>query len=225
MKPDSQLDDNLRKLILAAAPVQGRPEFKKALFDKLVHVVSTRERTASHRPAVWQAAWRHPALYAGLSAAAVLLIAFLFLHVERLAPDASPFFASLPETSRVGQGKPYGLPQGGSSVADAAMEDKMALASQGSAKMPRGLLRGASQAASIRHSSSPAGALVEDDALNGMLKEIKIPTQPGLSVKPLGWEIKPPRPCGWEIKPPRPCGWDVKPLADNGRNPFAGDQS
>ncbi|MBU1932121.1 EamA family transporter [Patescibacteria group bacterium] len=61
----------------------------------------------------------------------------------------SPFFASKPcglacNAMRSIAGR---LPQGGSSVTDAAMEDKMAfLASQGSAKMPRGLPRGASLA-------------------------------------------------------------------------------
>ena len=49
--------------------------------------------------------------------------------------NISPFFAR----------KSCGFPQGGSSVTKAAMEDKTAfVASQGSAKMPRGLSRGAS---------------------------------------------------------------------------------
>lgn len=88
MKSESQLDENLRKLISAVHPVHSQLEFKRELLNKLVHLVEARKQAAVHRHAVWQTLWRHPVLYAGISAAAVLLITFLFLHVERRAPDA-----------------------------------------------------------------------------------------------------------------------------------------
>ena len=93
MKSESQLDKNLRKLISAVHPVQSQPEFKRELLNKLVHLVKSRKQTTDCSSSVRQTLWRHPGLYMGISAAAVLLIAFLFIHVEKRAPCT---FATVP---------------------------------------------------------------------------------------------------------------------------------